>query len=393
MPADRKQYYDPQETHLWVSNQKRRPEMSRDYMAYWFTRYGFVVLVCFFVALVFSAIAFLPAVRHGNVSNALTEIDVNGSRVPASTISEDKAAVSETKETLLLNVSSEPEGQTVFIDFDSVGVTPLYKLKVATGVYVVSAGFDFATRVDTVVVATDTEPRWIMFGPDNKVTSRRDSPASTFLGSLPDSLNVAADLEPSEAISDNPTPAPTSTNSQSTGSGVLSGVPNTTPVEPEPQRRPAERVQNNTVSSTANTTGNLIFESNPEGAIVLLDEVLVGSTPLTLKGVPTGDHRITIKKNGFDDYSATINVQADESLVVNASLASTIGKLVVLVEPWGSIYIDGKLYKLETDIEYTTDLAAGNHIVTATHPTLGSVSQEVTMQGGDRVRVTLSFNK
>ena len=57
---------NPEEAPLWVTAHKRRPEFSRDYLAYWFTRYGFVILVCFFIALVLSAITVLPQLRHGN---------------------------------------------------------------------------------------------------------------------------------------------------------------------------------------------------------------------------------------------------------------------------------------------------------------------------------------
>lgn len=397
MSVERKQYYDPGEPNLWVPNSRRQPEMSRDYLAYWFAKYGFVLLVCFFFALVLSAIAFLPELRHGSASEQLARQAGPGG-VPASTISEDKAAAAADKETLLLNISSDPVGQTVYIDFDSVGVTPIYKMKVVTGVYVVSAGVNFESRTDTVIVATDTEPRWIMFGPDRKVTSRRSSPADTFLGQLPDSLILA--MSDTVAHSDNGfehilagSEAP-ETERSTTNQADQQPVPvrrETTTTGREPQRTPVSPPRETT--SEDDQVGTLVFASDPESAIVLLDDVLVGSTPLTLKGVPVGNHEITIKKEGFDDYSATIDVRPDESLVVNASLASAVGKLIVLVEPWGSIYIDGKLYKLETDIEYTTDLVAGTHVVTATHPTLGSVSQQVTLNGGERVRVTLTFDK
>lgn len=371
--------------------------MSRDYVVYWFTKYGFVLLVCFFVALVLSAIAFLPEMRHGTSSSEQTARMSEAGGVPASTISEDKAAIAADKKTLLLNISSEPEGQTVYIDFDSVGVTPIYKMRVATGVYVISAGPNFEARTDTVIVATDTEPRWIMFGPDRKVTARRNSPADSFLGHIADSLAAPEGEEVGDATS--------ATEHVLAGDASAASAGTNEPARPDANRNvqapvePAERVQNSgTAPSQPRTTaadqvGTLVFESNPESAIVLLDQVLVGSTPLTLKGVPAGSHDITIKKDGYDDYSATIDVRASESLVVDASLASAIGKLIVLVEPWGSIYIDGKLYKLETDIEYTTDLVAGTHVVTATHPTLGSVSQQVSLNGGERVRVTLTFDK
>ncbi|NND71483.1 MAG: PEGA domain-containing protein [Rhodothermales bacterium] len=388
MSAKRKEYYNPDDAPLWLTAHKRRPEFSRDYIAYWFSRYGFVILVCFFFALVLSAIAFLPELRNNrSLVASLDSLQQSFEYRPAAPASDVFVEPLATEETLLLNVASEPSGQTVYIDFDSIGVTPVYRQRLVPGVYVVSAGFSFNTRKDTVIVATDTDSRWILFGEDETVAYRDKEGQQEWSDSL---TGLTMPGVESRAIPID----------ESIASATSPALRNERPAESPTTESRTSRSNNITETDQATTRptttnrssgGTLVFRSTPPGALVLLDDVLVGTTPLTLEGVPAGNHNVSVKKDGYDDYTAEINVESSESFVLDATLASRMGYLVILVKPWGSIYINGKLNKLETDIEYTTEISAGRHTVTATHPTLGSISQEVVVSGGDRERVTLSF--
>lgn len=54
-------------------------------------------------------------------------------------------------------------------------------------------------------------------------------------------------------------------------------------------------------------TGSLIVESTPPGADIEIDGGFVGNTPSTLT-VAAGSHQVTVKKNGFADWSRTLKV-------------------------------------------------------------------------------------
>ena len=71
---------------------------------------------------------------------------------------------------------------------------------------------------------------------------------------------------------------------------------------------------------------------------------------------------------------------------------SGMGRLKVLVKPWGTIYIDGELRQRETDVPYATSLVSGAYRVRATHPTLGTWERVVDVGAGEEAAVVMDFN-
>jgi hypothetical protein len=67
--------------------------------------------------------------------------------------------------------------------------------------------------------------------------------------------------------------------------------------------------------------------------------------------------------------------------------------LRVQVLPWGSIYIDDKLHKKDTDIQYHTVLASGPHRLRAVHPALGVWEKTVEIRTDELLPVIVDFNK
>ncbi|MDD5616822.1 MAG: PEGA domain-containing protein [Candidatus Methanoperedens sp.] len=70
--------------------------------------------------------------------------------------------------------------------------------------------------------------------------------------------------------------------------------------------------QSSTIAAPA--TGVLYLDSYPTGAFVLIDGTSQGSTPLILRTINAGDHRILMKKDGYADYSTTITIHAGGEL-------------------------------------------------------------------------------
>src|SRR5512143_186869 len=57
----------------------------------------------------------------------------------------------------------------------------------------------------------------------------------------------------------------------------------------------------------------LSIGSDPVGAQVYVDGKLRGETPLALDRVATGDHRVTVVKDGYLDNSRVVSVAAGQS--------------------------------------------------------------------------------
>jgi len=76
----------------------------------------------------------------------------------------------------------------------------------------------------------------------------------------------------------------------------------------------------NPVGPTPDTTGQIYFYSTPATANVYLDNVYRGITPLTLKDIPAGNHAVTYKLTGFQDYSTVASVTGGTIINVPATL-------------------------------------------------------------------------
>ena len=71
-------------------------------------------------------------------------------------------------------------------------------------------------------------------------------------------------------------------------------------------------------------SGFLEVETFPGDAEIYVDGILRGKSPDTLYSIPAGMHNIAIKKEGYADYSADVNVEAGKKAFVEAELAAEI---------------------------------------------------------------------
>ena len=115
------------------------------------------------------------------------------------------------------------------------------------------------------------------------------------------------------------------------------------------------------------TRGNIYISSNPAGADIFLDSINTGSiTPDTLKNIPTGDHRITLKKYNYVDTSLNIAVQENKTTSKTVTLNQIIirGNVFLQTEPNGAqIFLDNiNTNKITPDT--IANLPIGNHTFT-----------------------------
>lgn len=242
-----------------------------------------------------------------------------------------------------LSVVTRPLGAEVRLDFDSVGVTPLDGHAVAAGTYLLSVAKDGYLTYDTLVTVTPGEGPALRIALQAWGEEERQAPAQVRNAAPP-------------------------TRDGRTDRG--------------PDRNAAPAV----------ARGGLRVTSQPPSADVWLDGRRVGTTPLVLEGVAAGPHTVEVRAESGETYVKDVDVEPGGSVAVRAEFTPAIGRLTVLVQPWGSIYVDGQLRRQETDVQYEVELPAGPHRVRVEHPTLGSVTREVVIAPGTPRRVVIDLN-
>lgn len=67
-------------------------------------------------------------------------------------------------------------------------------------------------------------------------------------------------------------------------------------------------------------TGKLVVTANKDGALVRIDSVESGFTPMVLDSVRVGAHEVTVSLEGYETYRASVEVSAEHATNVNARL-------------------------------------------------------------------------
>jgi hypothetical protein len=139
--------------------------------------------------------------------------------------------------------------------------------------------------------------------------------------------------------------------------------------------------------------GVLVVNTDPNGANVYVDGVLVGRGDLRLN-IPAGQRTIRVTANGFQDFQQTVNIGGGQTVTVNAQLRSnqpqpTVGTLVVNVNPNGAnVYVDGVLVGRG---DLRLNIPAGNRTVRVTASGFQDFQQSVTVFGGQTTTVNANL--
>jgi len=147
-----------------------------------------------------------------------------------------------------------------------------------------------------------------------------------------------------------------------------------------------------TVNSKLVPVGKLVVSSEPSGAEILLDNKSVGKTSFSNDQILVGEHKIVVRKDGFKPYTNTINIEHNKTLTISENLTTLIGKLELLVRPFGDIYVNDQLKVNGTSAPFTVDLAGGSHKIKVVHPSLGTWSKSVDIVDEGIKKVIIDFN-
>jgi len=177
--------------------------------------------------------------------------------------------------------------------------------------------------------------------------------------------------------------------------------------------------QDSTFSFALKPAARVSIKANPATAEFRLDGKFTPWARLVDAMLSVGPHRIEISAKGYTSIKDSFNLSqgfnkeraytlnkivaplsprpvvgsGDSTSKPNARLTPRVGTLQVLVLPFGSIYIDGKLQKEDWDRQFKTELAVGAYLLKATHPQFGTWEKQITIEGEKLRDIPIDFNK
>lgn len=95
--------------------------------------------------------------------------------------------------------------------------------------------------------------------------------------------------------------------------------------------------------SAVTEVGSALFSSTPLGAEIFIDGVDQNNvTPKTITGIPAGSHAVKLTLSGYNDWTGTVDIVADQTASVTAALVPGEGCIDFSSDPAGArIIIDG----------------------------------------------------
>ena len=75
-----------------------------------------------------------------------------------------------------------------------------------------------------------------------------------------------------------------------------------------------------TLTKAQAQAGTLVVDSNPSGAFIVIQNRVLGVTPKTLSNQKPGNLEITLKKDGYQDFSGSVKITAGKKATFNGSL-------------------------------------------------------------------------
>lgn len=86
--------------------------------------------------------------------------------------------------------------------------------------------------------------------------------------------------------------------------------------------------------------GYLKISTTPDGADVFVDDKMVGHTPCTNQLI-IGEHRISIRKTGYNTVEKTVTIKENETYTINAQMENIIPISIETTPKYATLYVDG----------------------------------------------------
>ena len=140
--------------------------------------------------------------------------------------------------------------------------------------------------------------------------------------------------------------APSTLSSRADASPARLSVPTQKPLAPSPPPRRAD-ARPPSSSGAGETPTQLLVNSEPPGATVLLNGVVIGRAPLAYPA-PAGAYEVEVVRSGYLPYRTTIPAgRGDQKLLAvlkrrGSTAPAAHGFLTVNSIPWAKVFVDGR---------------------------------------------------
>ena len=139
--------------------------------------------------------------------------------------------------------------------------------------------------------------------------------------------------------------------------------------------------------------GTLKIASTPKGAMVKLNGVTTGTTPLTINDLKRQKYKLSVTKDGYLSSDLTVDLLNTPEIEKEIQLkkSRSFGKLDVSSRPWAKVYIDGKL-TAESTPAFGIKVETGERTVRFENPRIGkSVIRKVVIKKGETSRLVVNL--
>ena len=288
-----------------------------------------------------------------------------------------------------LMISTSPAGAAVFLNHDSVGVTPVELATVSPGRISLRLSKPGFLSVDTsaLVIEGQTTVVSLSLQPAASIVLTAHPPeAQIFVDGKLLAREHRADLQLPIGLHDLMISAPGYQTKQDRINLVAGANPGRNYALEMDSRPPAF------TTSTPVATGTLNIFSEPAGAAIFVEGQEVGKTPQTVQ-VQAGARQIAISLPGYEEYTQSLNIEKDRTVALTARLNAKQGMVSILVKPYGTIYIDHKMEKEQSSVRYAKKLPPGLHVIKAEHPSWGKWEKSIEIESGGETLIEVDFNK
>lgn len=231
-----------------------------------------------------------------------------------------------------LFVDSTPQGADVYVDGNYEGTSPLIVTSLSEGPHQLElhlAGYEVLTSMENVVAGQARVLNLVLV----------PYSSSSGDGSIDITSNLPGALVYLDGIYKGSTQSGNSFNLIAVSPGlhtILLNVPGYTDFTQTVQVNAGQISSVNAVftlspavpqgkTTPAQTTGSIIATSVPSGGQVYVDNQFRGIAPVTIYNVATGTHIINMKLAGYDDWSTSVDVPANQIVQVFATFVPGSG--------------------------------------------------------------------
>lgn len=126
-------------------------------------------------------------------------------------------------------------------------------------------------------------------------------------------------------------------------------------------------------------TGQLVINSFPQGATVVLDGGNRGTTPVTIETLEKGSYEVELSLEGYEDFDERVSVSAGETARVEAKLVGIPGSIRVVSRPLQArVFLDDKFMGIT--IKDISPVEPGTHTLRIEKKGYESVTRTVTVE-------------